>query len=188
MMCVYYSCSNNKNQVKNASSSKQQVSIYHKIDFIKFIEARKNDSLDFREELLENKDFVNIFEHGKYYFDDFLSFLGTGKFNAMQVSICICAMQNLDLDHYVILCNLILSLRNQNKVSDGIVELTISPDFLHKRIIIDNYDNPNVIKLIQSIKNNKIISDKDLLNFLPNILSGKSSKELKEFDEESSSK
>lgn len=183
ILALNQGCSNNKQ-----NSQKQLVPVrldphYHKIDFIGFIDKRKNDTLDFYEEMLGDKAFVNIMEHGEFYRNDVMTFLSKGNFNNTQVGICICAMQNLNVDDYVNLCDLILSLYNDNKLPEGILQDAVSPDFLRKRIIINNYGNPRVINLLKSIENNKKVSNKDFRKWLPNILSGKSSKELKEFDE-----
>ncbi len=187
MIAVNQGCSNN-----SQNSQKHLVPVkldphYHKIDFASFIDKRKNDTLDFYEALLADKAFVNIMEHGEFYRNDVMTFLDKGNFNNMQVAICICAMQNLNVDDYVKLCNLILSLYNDNKLPEGILQDAISPEFLRKRIIINNYNNPRVINLLKSIENNKKVSNKDFRKWLPDILSGKSSKELKEFDENNGS-
>jgi hypothetical protein len=180
-------CSNNNQNNQKQLSPARSDAHYHKIDFVNFIDKRKKDSLDFYEELLADKAFLNILDHSEFYRNDVMSFLGKKSFNNMQVAICICAMQNLNANEYVDLCNLILSLYNDNKLPEGILEDAISPDFLRKRIIIYNYNNPRVIKLLKNIEDNKKISNKDFKKYLPDILSGKSSKELKEFDENNGS-
>jgi len=187
MVALNQGClNNNQNSQKQLSSPISDPS-YQKIDFISFIDKRKNDTLDFYEALLADKAFVNILEHGEFYRNDVMTFLGKGNFNNMQVGICICAMQNLNMNDYVNLCNLILSLYNDNKVPEGILQDAISPNFLRKRIIINNYNDPRVINLLKSIESNKKVSNKDFRKWLPDILSGKSSKELKEFDENNGS-
>jgi hypothetical protein len=176
-------CSNNSSNNQEQLSPAKLYPNYHKIDFVNFIDKQKNDSLDFYEELLGNKAFVNILEHGEFYRNDVMTFLGKGNFNNMQVGICICAMQNLNVNDYVNLCDLILSLYNNNKLPEGILQDAICPNFLRKRIIINNFDNHRVIYLLTSIENNKKVTNKDFKKWLPDILSGKSAKELKEFDE-----
>jgi hypothetical protein len=187
MIALNQGCSNNSQSSQQQLSPAKSNPHYHKIDFVSFINQRKNDSLDFYEELLSDKVFVNVMEHGEFYRNDVMTFLGKGNFNSMQVEICICAMQNLNVNDYVNLCNLILSFYNEDKLSEGVLEDAISPNFLHKRIITDNYNDPKVIKLLKSIENNKKVSNKNFREFLPDILSGKSSKELKEFDENNGS-
>jgi hypothetical protein len=95
-------------------SAKQQSPLsatdYHKIDFIKFISERKNDTVDFYEGFLLDKEFVNVFEHGEFYKNDVNEFLNAGHFTYPQIAVCICAMQNLDVTDYVKLCNIVLSL------------------------------------------------------------------------------
>jgi len=187
MVALNQGCLNNNQNSQKQLSSPISDPNYQKIDFISFIDKRKNDTLDFYEALLADKAFVNILEHGEFYRNDVMTFLGKGNFNNMQVGICICAMQNLNMNDYVNLCNLILSLYNDNKVPEGILQDAISPNFLRKRIIINNYNNPRAINLLKSIERNKKVSNKDFRKWLPNILSGKSSKELKEFDENNGS-
>ena len=178
-------CSNSDRSKKENTSLAQSNLNYHKINFYSFIDEEKNDTLkDSYEELLYNKAFVNILEHGEFYIDDVILFLNKRNFNDMQVAVCIGAMQNLKVSDYVKPCNLILELYNSNKLPEGILEHAISPDFLRKRIIIDNYADPEVVKLLRNIENNNKVTNTDFKNYLPEILSGKSSKELKEFDQQ----
>ncbi|MCO5949279.1 hypothetical protein [Mucilaginibacter flavidus] len=186
LSCIVFGCTEKANHSKPIQQHQQEAN-FNKIDFISFIGKHRNDTLDFYEELLADKPFVNVLEHSKFYFNDVLSFLNDGKFNTGQVAISICAMQNLDVHDYVKLCNTVLDLYNARKLPVTILDHAISPDFLQKRIIIDNYTNPEVIALINNTQNNKTINDPDLLNWLPDVLSGKSSKELKKFDEENAS-
>jgi hypothetical protein len=74
---------------------------------------------------------------------------------------------------------------NTGKVTEPLLEGAICPNFLRKRIIIDNFNNPQVATLLLSIQNDKKVADRDFRKWLPNIISGKSSRELKQFDEDS---
>jgi hypothetical protein len=187
VICFCSGCAGNGQKIKKQLLTKSVDSTYRKIDFEKFIIEQKDDSLDFYEELLANRPFVDILEHSKSYFPDVLSFLNRGNFNTGQVAISICAMQNLNVHDYVKLCNTILYLYNAKKLPVTILDHAIAPDFLRKRIIIDNYTNPEVIALIKNIQSNKTPADSDLLKWLPDVLSGKSSKDLREFDQENAS-
>ena len=125
--------------------------------------ADKNLELDYYEELLNDKAFVDIFEHSAFYLNDAKAFLSNGYFSAMQVEICICAMQNLDGKHYIDFCKFCYSLYNQNKITSRVLEDAMGPDFLKKRIIIDNYYNPDVIALLDNLKNDRKMG-KDFIN------------------------
>jgi len=184
-ICIYFGCADNNQKIKNQPLAESVDSTYRKIDFEKFIIEQKDDSLDFYGQLLGDKKFVSVFEHSKFYLDDVMSFLNKGNYNSMQVCICICAMQNLGVRDYVRFCTYLLSLYNNGEISEGVLETGIAPNLLQKRIIIDNYNNSEVKRLLKTIQANKSIKDSSFLVWLPNIISGKSSKELKEFDKES---
>lgn len=161
---------------------------YHKINFNKFIDVQKNRTLEFHnEEILTDTAFVNVFEHSPVYFDDAMKFLQAGHFNAMQAHVCILAMQNLPVNDYVKLCDLYLSLFNQHKIAEGMLESAIMPNFLNIRVITNNYCDPKVKALLTSIINNKNVSKKEFKNYLSDILSGKACRELLEFDDETKS-
>jgi hypothetical protein len=130
IITLCHGCSNNSQKQLSPAKSNPN---YHKIDFISFIDKQKNDSLDFYEELLADKVFVNVLEHGEFYRNDVMTFLGKGNFNNMQVGICICAMQNLNVNDYVNLCDLILSLYNNNKLPEGILQDAILPQFFAQK-------------------------------------------------------
>jgi hypothetical protein len=144
----------------------------------------KNIQLEFYEELLEDKAFVDILEHSNLYFKDAMALLSVGHFTPAQAEICICAMQNLSVNDYVKFCKLYMSLYKRGKLSEQIIEDVISPDFLKKRIIIYNYDNPDVKALLESIRDDKTFPNKDFKKYIQNdILSGKAEKDLKAFDQ-----
>ena len=174
-------CSNNN---RTQSSVKRPSTAYHKIDFAVFIGKHKNDSLDYYEELLVNKEFVNVLEHGEYYKDEVNTFLKRGEFTNMQVAVCICAMQNLKVNDYVKLCTIILALYNNNGLPEKLLEHAIDPDFLRKHILAYHYQEPCVTSLIKSIENDPKVTDKYLRAWLPDALSGKSAKELHQFEKE----
>lgn len=139
--------------------------------------AEKGMPLDYYEELLANKAFVEIFEHSSSYFDDVIKLLSKEKFTNEQLTICTYAMQNLDTNDYVGLCGLYVELYNHHKISEGVLEEIIMPDFLQKRIIAKNYADPNVIKVLNTIHNSKNIS-KNFKEIIESILSGKFLKDI----------
>lgn len=131
---------------------------YKKLDFRKFI--KDNDGpLDTYNELLVNKEFTNILEHGRYYFSDVLSLLNSDHLTPGQVAVSVCAVQNLNVHDYVKLCNVILYKYDEGKLPFGTLEHAISPNFWIKRIIINNYENTEVIALINKIQHDKKITD-----------------------------
>src|SRR5260221_6351027 len=152
-MSLYFGCSNNQSNEKHTSNKGFSKVNYHKKNFDSLMSADKNLELDYYEELLNDKVFVDIFEHSALYLNYAKAFLSNDHFNPMQVEICICAMQNLDGKHYIDLCKFCYSLYNQNKITSRVLEDAIGPDFLKKRIIIDNYNNPDVIALLDDLMN-----------------------------------
>ena len=133
---------------------------------------RISSGLDYSEELLVDSAFMCIYEHSSAYLQDAIWLLLNENFTQMEANICIYGMQNLPLIDYIRFCKFYLILYNQNKISQGTLELTISPNFLRKLIIPENYAKPIVIEFLNNIRENKNIS-KEFKEMLENILSGK---------------
>jgi hypothetical protein len=183
----YCGCSNSSHNSKeqgltDATTKANPIIIKKNFDSLMLVD--KNIQLEFYEELLEDKAFVDILEHSNLYFKDAMALLSVGHFTPAQAEICICAMQNLSVNDYVKFCKLYMSLYKRGKLSEQIIEDVISPDFLKKRIIIYNYDNPDVKALLESIRDDKTFPNKDFKKYIQNdILSGKAEKDLKAFDQ-----
>jgi len=145
-----------------------------------------NIELDWYGELLANKRFVGVYEHGYLYEGDAIAFLSQGHAINMQEIICLCTMQRLSTAEYVGFCNRLLMLYDQNQINAYTLEYAITspPSFPHNRIIIDNYNNPDIIKLLKTIQNDKKVSHKELEGYIPDILSGKTKDDLDSPDED----
>jgi len=178
---AYSSCSNtDQRNEKQASNDTKNDATYHKKNFDSLMSVDKNLHLDYYEELLNDKAFVSIYEHSSLYLNDAIAFLSKNNFNTMQAEVCICAMQNLDAKHYIGFCKFYLSLYENKRIVAGVLQDAILTDFLKKRIIIDNYTNPDVISLLNGLKNDKNMT-KDFRRDIPDILSGKAKKDLDDF-------
>jgi hypothetical protein len=134
------------------------------------------NGLDFSEGLLSSNAFVEIFEHSSIYFDDVTKLLTTERFNDLQASYCIYAMQNLTVTKYVELSRIYLRLYDEKKISEGMLNLLVTPNFLQKRIILENYTRADVEDILKTIsKKNISIQFKETIK---TILSGKYAKDL----------
>jgi hypothetical protein len=67
-------------------------------------------------------------------------------------------MQNLKVNDYVKFCSTYAGLYDGKKIKEPMLETAISPNFLNKKIITENYTNPGVIALLQSIRSKHGIS------------------------------
>ena len=148
--------------------------------------AYNNVELDWYGGLLADKRFVGVWEHGYLYKDDAITFLSKGHALGMQEIICLCTMQRLPTVEYVGFCNRLLSLCDNNKIDPYTLQCAITspPSFPHNRIIIDNYRNPDVIKLLKSIQSDKNVTRKEIKGYIPDILSGKAKDDLDSSDED----
>ena len=88
--------------------------------------------LDFNNELLADSGFVEIFEHNVNYYDDVITLLNRNEIDTHKAYYCVLAMQSLDVDKYVRLCNIYLTLFDHIKISQGILETAIAPNFFTK--------------------------------------------------------
>jgi len=163
---VLYSCSNH--------NSEKEKPIYKKKNFDSLMNVVEKalPGLDWYGAFIANKAFVEIYEHSSSYFDDVKKLLLKKQFNEDQAVICIFSMQNLNIDDYVELCRIYTELYDQHKISEDTLELIIIRDFLKKRVIGDNYTNPKVIALLNTLHNGQRIS-KSFKGVIEDILAGK---------------
>ncbi len=136
------------------------------------IEKAFPTGIDYGEEVLPSQAFKAIFDHSSIYLEDAIAFLSKENLSKLDASVCIFAMQNLLPDEYVKFCKVFIPLFEKKKIEEGILREAISPNFLQKRIIAENFTNPRVIELLNSIKNEKNLST-EFKDEIENILSGK---------------
>ena len=81
-------------------------------------------------------------------------------------------MQSLSVPDYVNFCGICVSLYNNGKLTEQLLEQVIAPDFLKKNILAENYKNPDVIKLLNKLHNIRNLP-KELKEITEEILAGK---------------
>lgn len=178
----FLSCTNNY-QKKNTTTKIPLQGIldsdYHRKNFdsLMTIVCRETTALDYSEELLADSSFGCIYEHSSAYLEDAINLLSKEHFTDTQASVCIFAMQNLSVIDYARFCQFYVQLYDRNKISEGMLKQAILPNFLQKRIIPENYDDPHVIALLNDIKNHQMVSG-EFKKEIANVLSGKYIKDL----------
>ncbi len=80
-------------------------------------------------------------------------------------------MQNLAIEDYLKLCKVYLELYDKQKISEYGLLNVVMPNFLEKKIIIDNYKNPDVINFLKIMKDKEKRSS-EFKGHIENILSG----------------
>jgi hypothetical protein len=174
-----YSCNNRDHYlgglqtvIENAYTQK---SIYKKKNFDSLLKIAEKSPPEFKyEEVLRDTAFQELFDHSPNYLNDVKEFLLNKKFTYDEVTICICAMQTLDVDDYVKFCEVCADLFDQNKISEGDLYLLLRHGFLQRRIIIENYKDPSVVKLLNQLHNDKKTS-LTMKSGIEDILAGKMS-------------
>jgi hypothetical protein len=153
---------------------------FHKksFDSLLAIICKDTSGIEFSGGLLANASFRVIYEHSAAYLPDVAEFLVKGRFNTMQVSVCIYSMQNLSAVDYVSFCQIILGLYHQGIIKEGMLEQAILPNFLEKRIIPENYQDSDVVALLQNLMQIQNIP-LQFKNTLKNVLNGSYIKESK---------
>jgi hypothetical protein len=134
--------------------------------------CKDTSGLDFSEEVLADSNFRYIYEHSDAYLEDAIKILAKDSFTNKQASICIFEMQNLSVIDYVSFCEFYVKLFKAGKIPEGMLQQAIVPNFLQKRIIPENYSDPNVIGLLRNITSNKSVST-DFKMLIGDIQSGK---------------
>ena len=148
---------------------------YHKKNFdslIITIDRETASNLDRSEEFLGNGNFLSIYDHSAFYLEDAINFISNDSLTGRRPFICILAMQNLPVKDYVRFCNALAELYEENKIKESLLKNAIMPNFLDKRIIIMNYNNASVVKLLERIRNNKEIT-REFKDDIEDILLGK---------------
>jgi len=169
VICVaLYSCSN------HSQISDKEKPTYKKKNFDSLMNVVEKGmpGLEWYGALIANKAFVEIYEHSSSYFEDVKKLLSKEQFTQDQAVICVFSIQKLNINDYVELCRIYTELYDQHKISENTLELIIIRDFLKKRVIADNYTNPKVIALLNTLNNDKMIS-KNFKAMIEDILSGK---------------
>ena len=158
---ILFTCSNNSHNPNNENSSsfRQQQAFYKKKNFNALIQAIVTQSpkqMDVLEQYLDNKAFVEVFEHSSSYFPDVKKLLRARHFTTEQVFVCILTMQNLGINDYLELCNIYLKLYDNHLISEQMLEAVIIPNFLNKIILEENKDNSNVQIFLNSVLSRNI--------------------------------
>jgi hypothetical protein len=177
LLILSSSCSNNGENLRKSDTIAIQGlldSNYHKKNFdsLLAVVCKDTSGLDYSEELLASPSFRVIYEHSTAYLEDAIQVLSKEKFNTMQASVCIFAMQNLQVVDYVRFCRFYLALYDRKKIMEPMLQQAILPNFLESRIIPQNYKDSGVIVLLHEIKSNGNIS-KAFKTEIENVLSGK---------------
>lgn len=134
--------------------------------------------------LFADKIFVNIYEHSSYYVDSAIEFLSDEKFNLHQKTVCVYSMQRVELQDYIRFFEECKNLFNTGKIPELLLNRVISPTFGKKKIVVANYDNVDVKRILESIKDGGKAS-KEFKVMIEKILSGEYWNNVKKFMDES---
>lgn len=133
--------------------------------------------------LFNIREFMTLYENSSYYLDSAINFLRRKEFSDAQKKIGINSMQRSELEDYIRLCVECKSLYDAGMMSEDILKWVINPNFSNRYIIVRNYENAEVIKLLDSISNDPNVSNEFKRN-IENILDGKSLGEIREINGE----
>ena len=150
-------------------------------EFALIIDSLDKQPIDTYEELLEFKDFQNIFEHAQFYLNNVIKYLSDSSKTKDEKTIAIMSMQRKDyfktLD-FLYACNY---LYREDLIDEQMLFEIIFPRLdLTNADIIKNFKNEQVKNVLNDIKNNSKTTIKSK-NKIQDILTGKTYKEQKEF-------
>jgi hypothetical protein len=174
-----YSCKQSRPSKKHVMFPGKDNRNYQKKNFdslVNQVEKGLPTELDIYDQYLDQPAFVEILEHNPVYFHDMVDMMTKKKFTPVQAEICIFAMQNLDVKNYVDLCRMYAELYAAHRISEGMLTQVFIPPFLDRRIIIDHYDDPDVIAVLHFIHELKISRRSE--ETIEEILDGKISRDL----------
>jgi hypothetical protein len=178
----FYTCSDNNNKNVNTTAEKtnsKNMKI-QKINYdsvILLIEKKVVD-LTSPDDLFRIPEFKEVYENSSFYINDATKFLFEQKFTTQQKFIVIFSMQRLTLKEYTDFLTVCKSLYIKGSISEDILATAVSPDFGKKRVVIENYNNPNIKKILLDIKSQDSISI-EFKKMIEKILSGEYWKNIK---------
>lgn len=181
MVLIIGSCipSNKKKQqiVQDDSFQKDTLMIFNN----KILEIEKKViDLTSPSDLFMIQDFVTIYDHPLQYKKDALKFISQSGTTGQQKTIAVYSMYSLSYQDYLDIIKILHSLFLKEEIKIDLLERAISYPFSEVHPITSNYEDEDVQKLLNKIKNTKGITDQ-FRSSIDNILVGKTQKALKRF-------
>jgi hypothetical protein len=158
---------------------------YLKVAYVKKILQidKKSENSGTWDALFADKDFINIYEHSSYYVDSAAQFLSDEKFTLHQKTVCVYSMQTVKLEDCIRLFEQCADLFNDERIPELLLSRVIGPTFGKRKLIVENYDNVSVKRILESIRDRGNASQ-ELRTMIEKVLSGEYWNRLKKFREE----
>ncbi len=100
-----------------------------------------------------------------------------GDVSNQEKHIAIYAMQNLNLDDYLLFLDELLALTRDKKINPDLLERALIPGFEWNTKLQDNWKSPKVRELVENIRVSNLLDDCD--QYLDDILSGRGAEYVK---------
>lgn len=126
--------------------------------------------------LLTKRDFRLLSDNASDYRELALQILTEDVSNGEKY-IAIYAMQNLNLDDYLLFLNELLARTQDKKTDANLLERALMPGFEWNTKLQDNWKSPKVRELIENIKTSRLLHDCD--QYLDDIISGRGAEHVK---------
>jgi hypothetical protein len=133
--------------------------------------------------LFSDTNFLFLYDHSDNFTDSAIKFISDEEPTNHQKIICVFSSQKATIPNYVKFLTYCQILFKKNKISEDVVKAAVSPSFGKKRIVIKNYDETSVKKILQELLADNTISA-GFRRLLENIVSGKTWQNLKTFNEQ----
>ncbi|MEO8404595.1 MAG: hypothetical protein ABI480_08375 [Chitinophagaceae bacterium] len=159
--------------IKNNGNKLKMGSNYSTVDYTATILQidKKSENSGTWETLFTDKEFIDIYEHSSSYIDSAIRFLTDEKYSLHQKTVCIYSMQRAKLEDYVLILEQCANLFEKEKIPELLLKRAISPTFGKKRPVIENYNDANVKRILESIKGDGKVSQ-EFKTTIEKILSG----------------
>lgn len=173
---MYYSCKGNDTiETKNVQTValpdtiiiEQKMEFQHRIDSIE----KKIIDLTTAQDLYTVGEFIEVYEYPEYYIDSVLKFLEISNKTIQQKMIAIYSIQKLSENMYISFAQKATKLYQMKIINEDLIALIISSDLPPNYTIIKNYNNYDVIELLNTIKDDGTTS-LNMKNRIEKILSG----------------
>lgn len=130
--------------------------------------------------LFNSKIFIEIYEHPKAYMEDAILLLSDTCITEQQKAIAVYSMQRLELNDYKIFLNETALLYSEKVINELIMRIVISSGFGKDYIVVKNYKDKEIEKILKEIQENDFNS-REFNSLINNIIKGKTWKELQSY-------
>lgn len=122
--------------------------------------------------------FRDIYKNPEMYLTGVISLLSNEQVNDTQKTIAALSVQNLPLPKFLFFAKKVLSLREENKISEEVFRIAIFPPYDWNTRLHENYTDQAVREFLITIKSSSVVG-KETKEYIDQMITGKTLEEIK---------